>query len=381
MRSYWIWLAMLLAAWGLAMFEHGEPQQGMSWRLLVCALGMSAYFLVPIARRMPAAQLLLLALLAVAATASLWPEPGGEPNPYTLLLLAIIAGKGAYRLPLAGASVIGMMTWIGALMPSFYGLPGFSVYYISLFGLAAGVAFCAFRLTYMNEQHEIARGEALLTEYRKLRRLLATNEKAAREEERAQVGRDIHDSVGHKLTALLMQLEVFRMGARDSETAEKLSHLKELAKESLDDTRSAVKALKDSETGGLSAVINLIRRLEVESYLRVNFNLRHGALTVPLTPAQSVALYRAVQESLTNMMRHSGAKEADIVFEAPGGGVFRFEVLHPIQEARPYREGFGLRSMRERMEEAGGKLDIIQNEKTFIVSGTLPLMTKERGMA
>ncbi|MFF2888230.1 sensor histidine kinase [Paenibacillus sp. NPDC057967] len=381
MRSYWIWLAMLLTAWGLAMFGHGESLPNMPWRLLIGAVGMGAYFLVPLAGRVPVVQLLLLALLAIAATASLWPEPGGEPNPYTLLLLALIAGKGAYRLPLASACSIGVISWLGALLPTFARLPGFSVYFITFFGLLAGAAFAAFRLTYASERHEIARGEALLAEYRKLRRLLATNEKAARQEERAQVGRDIHDSVGHKLTALLMQLEVFRMGTRDPDTAEKLGHLKELAKESLDDTRSAVRALKDDEVGGLSAVINLIRRLEVESFLRVNFNLRHGALTAPLTPAQSVALYRAVQESLTNMMRHSGTKEADIIFEAPGGGVFRFEVLHPIQQAKPYREGFGLRSMRERIEQAGGKLDIIQNEKTFIVSGTLPLVAKERGMA
>lgn len=372
---------MLLAAWGLALFGHGEPAPDMPWRLLICSLGMGAYFLVPVFRRQPVVQLLLLAVIAVSATASLWPEPTGDSNPYTLLLLAIIAGKGAYRLPLASACLIGAWTLICALLPTLVGLSGFSVTYIILFGLLEGAGFTAFRLTHASEQHEIARGEALLMEYRKLRRLLATTEEAARQEERAQVGRDIHDSVGHKLTALLMQLEVFRMGARDPDTAEKLSHLKELAKESLDDTRSAVKALKDTEAGGLSAVISLIRRLEIESFLRVNFNLRHGALTAPLTPAQSVALYRAVQESLTNMMRHSGAKEADIVFEAPGGGIFRFEVLHPIQEARPYREGFGLRSMRERIEQAGGKLDIIQNEITFIVSGTLPLAAKERGMS
>ncbi|WP_259391554.1 hypothetical protein [Paenibacillus sp. 1011MAR3C5] len=38
MRSNWIWLAMLLAVWGLAMFGHGEPLQDMPWR--ICALGM-----------------------------------------------------------------------------------------------------------------------------------------------------------------------------------------------------------------------------------------------------------------------------------------------------------------------------------------------------
>ncbi|MBW7461434.1 sensor histidine kinase, partial [Paenibacillus sepulcri] len=72
----------------------------------------------------------------------------------------------------------------------------------------------------------------------------------------------------------------------------------------------------------------------------------------------------------------SNARDADILFEAPGGGVFRFEIINTRKENKPFREGFGLRSMRERIESAGGQLDILAYEDRFIVRGTLSMVKK-----
>src|SRR5690606_29347959 len=156
----------------------------------------------------------------------------------------------------------------------------------------------------------------------------------------------------------MMQLEVFRMQA-EGETEAQLQKLKELAQESLQETRSAVKSLKSSEPGGLPAILRLIRKLEAESILKIHFTVKYGALSAPLTNEQSIAVYRAVQEALTNIMKHSKSREADILFEAPGGSVFRFEVSNPSMMIDNFREGFGLQSMRERIESNHGKLDII----------------------
>jgi signal transduction histidine kinase len=209
-----------------------------------------------------------------------------------------------------------------------------------------------------------------------MKRRLISDEQLARQDERAQVGRDIHDSVGHKLTALLKQLEVFRMQTEDTEVDSRLQVLKELAKESLEDTRNAVKVMKQNETGGLSAILRLIRKLEAESFIRVHFSVKRGALSAPLNNEQSIAVYRAVQEALTNIMRHSKAREAEITFEAPGGGIFLFEVINPIIAEKSFREGFGLQSMRERIEHAGGRLEIIQYDDRFVVHGTLSMLDK-----
>ncbi|MBW7454195.1 sensor histidine kinase, partial [Paenibacillus sepulcri] len=235
------------------------------------------------------------------AVTALWPEGGGFPNPYPLLVFSLIAGEAVYRLPAPHASVISVILLIGAISPGYWGYSTLSPLFICLYGLLHGAAFMVFRGIWKNEEEMTARNEALLSEYRKMKRRIVSDEQAARQEERVQVGRDIHDSVGHKLTALLMQLEVFRMEA-DPAAAGRMQALKVLAKESLDETRNAVKALKQHEAGGLAAILSLIRKLEAESFIRVNFSVKHGALSAPLSNTQSIAVYRAVQEALTNMM-------------------------------------------------------------------------------
>jgi len=219
----------------------------------------------------------------------------------------------------------------------------------------------------------IATHDKLRSDYRKLKRQVVINEKNVRQEERNQIAREIHDSVGHRLTALLMQLEVVRLQTTDALALEKINHLKSLAQVSLSETREAVKALKSEETTGLTAVIQLIRKLEAESHLQVAFHIKAGALSFPLTNNQSVALYRAVQEALTNMMRHSESREAEVEFHVLGGSFFRFQITNPLKKKVGIVEGFGLTAMRERIEQLGGTLNITQVEEKFTLIGTFPM--------
>jgi signal transduction histidine kinase len=374
-RSYWIWFSFLTIAWVCALLNLSSNASEITWRIAWSALFFTTFFLSPLFREKPVVLTMILSAASVLAVVALWPEIGGAPNPYILLVLSLLAGETVYRLPAPYSAGVGVILLLGAMSPYFWGYPAFSPVFIGLYGLLHAAAFVVFRKTWRDEEETTARNEALLSEYRKMKRRIVSDEQTAREEERAQVGRDIHDSVGHKLTALLMQLEVFRLQA-DAGTASRVLELKELAKESLEETRSAVKSLKHHEAGGLSAILGLIRKLEAESFFRVNFTVKHGALSAPLSNPQSIAVYRAVQEALTNIMRHSTARDAEIIFEAPGGGVFRFEVINTRKESKPIREGFGLRSMRERIETAGGRLDIIPYEDRFVVRGTLSLVKK-----
>ncbi|MOA57882.1 hypothetical protein D3C78_1821600 [compost metagenome] len=65
------------------------------------------------------------------------------------------------------------------------------------------------------------------------------------------------------------------------------------------------------------------------------------------------------------------------MFEVPGGSVFRFEVMNRQKDSISFKEGFGLKSMRERLEQAGGKLEVITYDSCFIVRGTLLLVNKQ----
>jgi signal transduction histidine kinase len=215
--------------------------------------------------------------------------------------------------------------------------------------------------------------ERVQKDYRSLKRQAVIHEKTVRQEERNQIAREIHDSVGHRLTALLMQLEVVRLQTTDVSDRETITHLKSLAQVSLTETREAVRALKSEETTGLTAVIQLIRKLEAESHLQIAFQIKAGAFSFPLTSKQSIVLYRSVQEGLTNMMRHSASREAEVEFRVVGGSFFRFRITNPLNKKIEIVEGFGLTAMRERLEELGGTLSINQAEGEFALTGTFPM--------
>ena len=189
------------------------------------------------------------------------------------------------------------------------------------------------------------------------------------------IGHEIHDSVGHKLTALIMQFEVFRLHAEDKDK-EKIAYLKQLAEQSLEETRRAVKSFKQTEVGGLQGVIRLIRKLEMESFMKISFSVKHGAFAAPLTGEQSFAIYRAVQEALTNIMKHSTSREAHVMFESPGGSIFRFEVFNIAPSHPFFQEGYGLKAMRDRLEKVGGSLEIDHTDRHFVVRGSIRLVER-----
>ncbi|MED1603398.1 sensor histidine kinase [Alkalihalophilus marmarensis] len=374
MPSYWLWLAILGISWTAALMH--TPLTPL--HLIGAAIFFALFFLSALFKKREAIYTIILVSAAIVTTLTLWPEPIAAPNPFTLFIYSIIWGKALLHLHKWYAGGVGVLLLCAALTPAFLGHPSFSIVFIILYFSMVGLGFMAFYHYYNSHKEVTARNEALLSEYRKVKRQVAASEHLARQEERTQIARDIHDSVGHKLTALLMQIEVSRLKA-DVQTASDLLNLKELAKESLDETRSAVKTLKQDEVGGISAIINLIRKLEAENFLRIQFSLKPGAFSASLSNEQMITVYRAVQEALTNMMRHSGGREVKITFEAPAGEVFRFEVTNPLKEETPYTEGFGLKSMRERVENVSGQLEIYQGNRQFVVRGTLPIQDRKEG--
>src|SRR5699024_12335381 len=105
--------------------------------------------------------------------------------------------------------------------------------------------------------------ETLLAESRQLKRMHPSKEEIAKAEERIRIAREIHDSVGHRLTALMMKVEMLYLETEQ----EKVMKLKELANESLEETRAAVKNLESTDTHGLAAIVQLYRKLEAVSQL------------------------------------------------------------------------------------------------------------------
>src|SRR5699024_3411945 len=120
-------------------------------------------------------------------------------------------------------------------------------------------------------------------------------------------------------------------------------------------------------------IIQLIRKLETESHLEISFIIQAGVLNTSLSNEQSVVLYRSIQESLTNMMRHGKTRKGTVTFAVLGKQVIQFKVSHAIDEKKTIKEGLGLSSMRQRLEGLGGYLSLSQEDGQLTVSGTLPI--------
>jgi len=348
LRSFWVWFAWLAAAWSAFLLNAEEEmvQRGM----LGCAFFFALYFVLPLFRHLPAAFFAVMcgALLAAAATfygVGLSVGDGAETL-YALLIFSYLAGEAVYRLPLRWAVSYGMVA-AGAFMTITF-LKGGNMTamlpFAALYVFAIAVAMAVYRHEREENGESGARYEALLDEYRKLKRHVKANEEAARTEERTNIARQIHDSVGHSLTALLMQLEMFRLKTK-GELQSQAEQMKRLAQGCLEETRKAVKS-NEQEKGGIPAIIRLIRNLEAESYVQVEFSLGHGA-----------------------------SRRIAIRLESPGGRIFRFEVTNDTvgRGEQSVREGFGLTAMRERVEKAGEKLEITHAGGIFNVRGTFNL--------
>lgn len=180
--------------------------------------------------------------------------------------------------------------------------------------------------------------------------------------ERERLARDLHDGLGHALTALTVQLEaVQRLYPVDPVRASaRIDEMKALARESMDGLRRAIEGLRSPGLGERplpDALGDLCAGTAERTGLRVACDCAPDARA--LRPAVAEALWRVTQEALTNIERHAGANRA-VVALALDEDAARLLVaddgagLPPDAERRPGH--YGLRGMRERIEGLGGAL-------------------------
>ncbi len=231
----------------------------------------------------------------------------------------------------------------------------------------AGMIFAVLmaRTVVMQEQSQ-KRTEALLDELRLSQRQVAT---LATVDERNRIARDIHDSVGHHLTAVNIQLEkaITFQEINPDEAQQALKDAKRSAQSALTDVRESVSTLREEErpfelTPALHQLINgfgsLPTKLQIE-----------GDET-QIAKSTLMALYRVAQEGLTNIEKHAEATEASLkvslqspdatlVLEDNGTGID----LDLLEEKSNSREAhFGLSGLQERLELLGGTLSIQQKQ-------------------
>ena len=184
--------------------------------------------------------------------------------------------------------------------------------------------------------------------------------------ERNRIAREIHDTLGHALTLLAVQLETAtQLEVRgDPRLREELQAARQVAKACLTDVRHSVEALRPEEVSA-DSLQEQLRRLVAEfettcRQTRITLDLEEA--THPLHPELRLALYRCAQEALTNIRKHAHATKVLLRLSTSGGQEDQVEltVLDNGQGSTPLDEhrasGFGLLGMRERVALLDGTL-------------------------
>jgi signal transduction histidine kinase len=206
---------------------------------------------------------------------------------------------------------------------------------------------------------------------------------ATREEERRRLRRDLHDGVGPRLAALMLELETAAdFVAKDPEASALMTRLSEQARETIADVRRSVHALRPPALDELGLVGTL--RGAADQCGRaggLEVSVEAPAAMPPLPAAVEVACYLIVQEAMTNVARHAGASNCWVrltLDEEAGALIVEVEDDgRGIGEAD--RAGVGTSSMRERAEELGGRCVVGPSAEGSgtLVRALLPLPSAE----
>jgi signal transduction histidine kinase len=186
-----------------------------------------------------------------------------------------------------------------------------------------------------------------------------------REQERARMARDIHDHLGQSLTALKMDVAEVRrrLKAADADAVEeRLTEMSVLIDESVNDIRRVAAELRPPILDGLG-VVAAIRAYLQDFSRRVNVPcvLTTDLFEVTLADDRAIALFRILQEALTNVGRHAAAGRIDVALRADSAMVHL--TVHddgrgiPAEETRDPR-ALGLVGMRDRARLFGGDVAV-----------------------
>jgi two-component system sensor histidine kinase UhpB len=190
------------------------------------------------------------------------------------------------------------------------------------------------------------------------RQLSAQRSLQAQERERLRIAQELHDQVGQRLTGALLQLSRV-VKHSPTELGDEAREAQDAVRESLEDIRRIAVELRPEaldELGLWSALAALAERVSEASGVRIRRRL-DGSLP-ELSGEAELVIYRIAQEALTNVVRHAGTDEAELVLERRPHQL----VLRVLDDGRGLGRGdgggVGLRGMRERAAIVGAELSV-----------------------
>lgn len=302
-------------------------------------------------RRGPLSPLFLSAALVAGMI-----EGYGTMSPILLIALANVAllygiGVGAALAALAMAAQLGGMLLISETTLANAALQ--TVVFAMMAGFVLAVAAAVLEA---RKQREKAEGFL-----RELRRHSQRARESAVAEERTRMARDMHDSLGHHLTVIKIGLENaerFR-DLRPEAAWEEVRQAKELTHQAYNEARRWVRALRPPALDGRTGEAALRELAMSFDGTGVEVRFAVDGRERPLDQDSELVLYRALQEGLTNVLRHADARQVTtrLTFDAERVALTIGDDGKGASTASLER-GFGLSSLAERAEGMGGRLTV-----------------------
>jgi len=353
-----VYIASLLSAPSLR-----EPATWISLTLLFALFALSIYLLPRFYRSF--VRRLGLALFQIA-----------------LVFVTIIVSQGDGSMPILYFIVVPMaylsfdfiqasgltLLCLSALFLAYLIVHDLGVATAALFPYGGGFAFfAAISTALIQQQQGRQRAEQLLAEledaHEQLRAYAAQVKALAVAEERNRLAREIHDSLGHYLTAITMQLEAAgKLVAKEPDrAAESIAKAEEMARESLAEVRRSVAALRASPVDATAlgdAIGELVENL-YDSGIATTFSVKGKSQSLPIQA--KTALYRTAQEGLTNVRKHAKASAVEIKLVYESEQVMLTITDNGVGQRGTEGEGFGLLGLRERLNLVRGTLEAGDN--------------------
>jgi len=256
----------------------------------------------------------------------------------------------------------------GSLIPVYLSLNRFRGYK----GQALGMV-----ITDLSEQKRIQAAEIKQAEV--MHRLLLERTISAQEEERRRIARELHDEAGQLLTALLVGLRTLEDTRKLAEVKIQGHRLREITAQAIDEVGRLARGLHPTvlDDHGLGVALNRYAAEYAKTH-NISVDLTLNELDSSNVPsAVQIALYRILQEALTNVARHSGAKAVSIQFVRLATTM---EVViiddgcgFDVRAVAVSSDRLGIQSMRERAAMLGGTISFTSQRKGTKILVQVPL--------
>lgn len=225
-----------------------------------------------------------------------------------------------------------------------------------------------FRLLAINyRQSEIIRNQKHVLE-----QYVSQVERITLLEERDRLSKDLHDTMGHSYTSIIMGMETLRVELKSEEGEQQLDSLLQLARNSMEEVRLYLHQLDLSqESLPLATTLQQLTE-EFKKHAKVNVRTRIIGEEYVVSKQSKMTLYRSLQESLTNAVRHGHSTEIIVSLHFEPQQI-RLDVEDNGCGVEEWKDGFGLTAMKERVSQSQGRVIVYSKKgEGTLISCVLP---------